>query len=54
VACLFQLALMGDEARPRLEHALAIMRKLDGEGRLTGDQMTWIDYIEQGLAALPK
>jgi hypothetical protein len=54
VACLFKLATVGDEPRPRLERALAIVRKLDGEGKLTADEKSWIAYIEQGLAELPR
>jgi hypothetical protein len=51
---LFQLALAGDEPRARLERALAIMRKLETEGRLAANQKFWIEYIRQALAALPK
>jgi hypothetical protein len=53
VLCLFQLALLGDEPRPRLERARAILRGLAADGRLSDEQKAWIDVIEKALASLP-
>jgi tetratricopeptide (TPR) repeat protein len=51
---LYKLALLGDDPRPRLERALAIVRKLDAAGRLTAGQRAWVESLQQALAALPK
>lgn len=53
VLCLFKLALASDEPRARLERGLTIMRKLEGGGRLTAAQKTWIGYLEEALKSLP-
>ena len=37
----------------RLIRALDIVRRLDGEGKLTTPQRAWIELIEQALAKLP-
>lgn len=49
IAALFQLALAGDDARARLERALAIARKLEADGTLPANQKFWIEAIEEGL-----
>jgi hypothetical protein len=51
---LFKLALLGDETVPRLTRALAILRRLDAEGRLPADKKGWIAAFEQALAPAQK
>ena len=53
VIALVRLAFSGDEPRARLTRALDIVRRLDGEGKLTTPQRAWIELIEQALAKLP-
>jgi tetratricopeptide (TPR) repeat protein len=53
IAALFQLAIAGDDARPRLERARDIAHKLQADGKLPEDQKFWVEAIEQGLATLP-
>lgn len=53
VIFLYKLAVLGDEPRARLERALAIIRRLDGEGKLNAAQKSWIEYIEEALKRAP-
>jgi len=48
------LAVIGDEPRARYERALAILRKLEREGKLPPNSKSWIGHLEEVLAALPK
>ncbi len=54
VLYLYSLAFVDDAPRPLLERALAIVRRLEAEGRLNGVQATWKSYLEEALAAAPK
>ena len=53
VLCLNNLALIGDEPRARYERILAILRRLEREGKLTAAQKPWIEAAEKQLASLP-
>jgi hypothetical protein len=50
----WKLAQNSDDATVRLRAALAILRRLDADGRLTADKKNWITAIEQAIEALPK
>ncbi len=50
---LFSLADSGDEPRANLARSLEIMRGLEGQGKLSATQASWIQTIEQRLATLP-
>lgn len=50
----WKLAQIGDDATVRLRVALAILRRLDADGRLAADKKNWITAIEQAIEALPK
>jgi tetratricopeptide (TPR) repeat protein len=51
---LFKLAQAGDDAPARLRDGLAILRRLDAEGRLPADRKPWIGFFEQAIGNLPK
>ena len=53
VMLLVGLAQAGDDAPARLARALEIVRRLAAEGKLTPDQKSWPQAIEQAIAALP-
>jgi len=53
VVLLVGLAQAGDDAPARLARALEIVRRLAAEGKLTPDQKSWPQAIEQAIAALP-
>ncbi len=53
VLCLNNLAQIGDEPRARYERILAILRRLEREGKLTADQKPWIEAAEKLIASLP-
>jgi len=53
VVTLVKLAEAGDDPRARLQRALAIARKLQAEGKLTGRQASWVSDLEKWLAELP-
>jgi tetratricopeptide (TPR) repeat protein len=53
VGTLLTLALIGDEARARLQQGLTILRRLDAEGRLPADRKSWIGVFEQAIAHQP-
>jgi hypothetical protein len=50
VVNLFKLAQLGDEPLARLQQALAILRRLEAEGRLPENQKSWIPVFEQAIA----
>jgi hypothetical protein len=54
VMLLLGLAQAGEDPPARLARALEIVRRLEAEGKLTPDQKSWPQAIEQAIAALPK
>jgi hypothetical protein len=50
VIALVALARCGEAPRERLARALALMRQLKSEGRLRGNESTWMKAIEDELA----
>jgi tetratricopeptide (TPR) repeat protein len=50
----WKLAQIGGDATVRLRAALAILGRLDADGRLAADKKNWIAAIEQAIEALPK
>jgi tetratricopeptide (TPR) repeat protein len=53
VVVLAKLAQLGDDARARLREALAILRRLEAEGRLPAYQKGMIAAVERMLAEAP-
>ena len=52
VRTLLALAILGDDARPRLTRALQIAGRLESEGKLTANMKGVVKTIERRLAAL--
>jgi tetratricopeptide (TPR) repeat protein len=53
VVSLTKMAEVSGDPGPLYQEALAILRALDAEGRLTIQQQGWITIVEDRLAALP-
>jgi tetratricopeptide (TPR) repeat protein len=52
VQALVKLAIAADDPRGRWTEVLAILKRLDGEGRLTPFQKTWIKLAEEQLSKI--
>jgi len=50
VVSLYKVASAGGNAKANLTEALAILKRLDAEGKLTADQKGWVATIEAALA----
>ncbi len=50
---LYSVATAGGDVKPNLTEALAILKRLDAEGKLTSDQKKWIPMIQAELAKAP-
>jgi tetratricopeptide (TPR) repeat protein len=51
---LYKLAQLGDDATARLRQAVAILRRLDAEGKLSADRKGLIGALEQEIERLAK
>ncbi len=52
VVSLSRVADVSDDPQPLYEECLAVLRKLDGEGRLSPEQKGWIDWVNGQIDAL--